>query len=94
MDREPSTRYNVYAPAGPPGIPTVTFPFRQTLYVDGTACLTKLVIGQHSTVVAPAGYKLVMTVDDDFGGPHAAVAKTIQSYKTYIGYITITVVPL
>ena len=26
----------VYAPAGPPGTPTVTFPFRQALYLDGT----------------------------------------------------------
>jgi hypothetical protein len=62
--------------------------------VPGPSYLTKLVIGQHSCVVAPAGYKLVMTVDDDFDGPNAAVAKTIQSDTTYTGYITITVQPL
>ena len=62
--------------------------------VAGTSYLTKLVIGQHSFVAAPAGHKLVVTVDSDFDGPGAPVATTLLPYHTYVGYITITVVPI
>jgi hypothetical protein len=59
----------------------------------GTSYLTKLVLGQHSNVVAPFGCRLVMTVDQDFDGPGAAVTTPLVPSKTYVGYITIKVVP-
>jgi hypothetical protein len=65
-----------------------------TWTITGTSYLTKLVIGQHSAVAAPAGYKLVVTIDKDFDGAGTAVATTLVPYHTYVGYITITVVPV
>lgn len=61
--------------------------------VKGDSYLTKLVVDADSSVVAPTGYKLVVTIDDDFGGPNTAEPATITSGGTYIGYITIMVVP-
>jgi hypothetical protein len=47
----------VYAPAGPPGTPTVTFPFRQALYLDGTG-----VVDSKSVFAALIGPKPVAPI--------------------------------
>jgi len=60
--------------------------------VTGTSYLTELAVGQHSAVMAPPGYKLVATIDDDFDGPHNAASFTIAPLHTYTGYITISLV--
>ena len=59
----------------------------------GTSHLTKLVVDQRSSVTAPGGYRLVVTMDDDFDGPHTAQPVSLLSDNTYVGYITITLVP-
>ena len=62
--------------------------------VTGTSYVTKLAVDAASTVVAPTGCKLVMTVDADFDGAGAAAVQPIVPGTTYTGYITITVLPL
>jgi hypothetical protein len=59
--------------------------------VDGTCHLTKLVWDKKSSITAPAGHTLAMTVDPDFDGPAAAAPVTLGAEGNYVGYITITI---